>query len=120
MREEVDQTPMEIPEALLRPPSLEERLRQFVQQELSKAAVQDGAGSFEEEDDFELTPDLEDDPDLLTDYQVLDMVDEFDDVEQTRQEAEQAEPAVMTPAEEALDEVLSPEAAPLQEQNEGS
>ena len=57
-------------------PGLEERLQAFVRQAISQVAVQGGAGSFEEEDDFDVADD--DDPNILSDYQVLEMVRDGD------------------------------------------
>lgn len=65
----VDPQPIEVPVELLAPPSLEERIVRMIRQEISRAAQRVGAGTFEEEDDFE----LEDDDGVFSDYQVLAM-----------------------------------------------
>ncbi len=48
-----DPIPLEIPLSLRQPPSTRELVQQYVQEAVSAQAVEDGYGSFEEEDDFE-------------------------------------------------------------------
>lgn len=68
----VDPRPVEIPIEMLAPPSLEERLAEMIRREISRAARHVGAGTFEEEDDF----DLPDDEEVFSDYQVLAMAED--------------------------------------------
>lgn len=74
--EVVDPVPIHIP-GEDRPLSLREEMRRFIRDEISKAAVDNGVGSFEEEDDFE-AEDAE--SDMLTPYTVLDMQPEPNEV----------------------------------------
>ena len=67
--EHVDPVPIHIP-GEDRPLSLREEMRRFIRDEISKAAVDNGVGSFEEEDDFESE---EAESDMLTPYTVIDM-----------------------------------------------
>lgn len=71
--EEPDQTPVAVPEGHGVPLSLEERLRMFVRHELSQAAREEGAGTFEEESDL----DFDDEDELLSGHQVHDMAEEY-------------------------------------------
>jgi len=111
MREQPDPTPVEVPAEMFPEDSLEERLKQFIRQEVSQQAVQDDYGSFEDEDDFELE---DDDPDPLSDYQILMMAEDF--------ELENSDdPALsdMGPVDDALEEAISPSAAGQVEHGSG-
>lgn len=69
--EQLDPTPVALP--LGSPePTLRDLVRQYIRQEISAQAASQGAGTFEEEDDFE----VDDEPDLTTRYTVHDVVDE--------------------------------------------
>lgn len=73
--EKPDQTPVHIPGKGERPLTLREEMRRFVRQELSRQAeAKLGAGSFEDEDDFDI-PDYDDDGDLTTPYTVRELSD---------------------------------------------
>lgn len=52
-----DQTPMEIPAGISRPPTMEEMIKRFVKRELSNRASSAGFESFEEANDFEVDDD---------------------------------------------------------------
>ncbi len=49
-----DPVPLEIPVELRGPPTTRELVQQYVAEAVSAQAVEDGYGSFEEEDDFEI------------------------------------------------------------------
>ena len=70
MRDPVDPNPTEWPADKLIPPSFEERMQAFVRGELSRIAEDKGMPTFEEEDDF----DIDDEDDLLSPYQVREVV----------------------------------------------
>lgn len=75
-REHPDPTPVEIPESLLRPPSLEQRLQAFVRGELSRAAHEEGMETEEEANDLE----VDDDDEGISEwsaYQLQVMAEEF-------------------------------------------
>ena len=72
MKETPDPTPIHVPGAT-RPLTLREEMRRFVRTEVSRAAAEQGVGSFEEEDDFDLPPE---EADLVTPYTVREMVPE--------------------------------------------
>lgn len=76
MHETPDPTPLEVPSDLLVPPTLEERMKAMIRQELSAIAVKSDMGSFEEENDFE---EDDEEADLLSDYQIRLMLDEVED-----------------------------------------
>lgn len=57
-----------------KPLTIQEMVQKYIREELSAAAVQDGEGSFDEEDDFELDDDEGDLP--LTHHQVIAMSDD--------------------------------------------
>lgn len=80
-KEKPDPTPIHIPGSEA-PLTLREEMRRFIRQEISVAAQAQEAGSFEEEDDFDL-PD--EDSDLVSQYTVLELVPETpepkDDIE---------------------------------------
>lgn len=65
---------MEVPEELLRPPTYEERIRDLIRAEMSAAAEEVGAESFEEANDFDVGEEGEDP--FLTDMQILVMAEE--------------------------------------------
>jgi len=65
-----DPIPVELIGGNERPLTLREEMRRFVRQELSIRAADQGAGTFEEEDDF--TDDLEE-PDLTSRYTVQEL-----------------------------------------------
>lgn len=80
-KETLDQTPLHVPGLSDRPLTLREELRRFVQQEVSRQAVEAGAGSFEDEDDFTDDEGIED---LSSPYTVRELLPEaggFDDLE---------------------------------------
>lgn len=71
-----DQTPVHVPGKSDRPLTLREELRRFVRQELSRQAEEKmDAGSFQDEDDFEI-PENEDDGDLTTPYTVRELYED--------------------------------------------
>lgn len=72
--EQPDPTPVHIPGKSDAPLTLRDEMRRFIRDELSKQVREEsGAGTFEEEDDFE-----EDDPsaDLLSPYTVIELPDD--------------------------------------------
>lgn len=77
--EHPDPVPFEVP-GMERPLTLREEMRRFVREEISRAAVQTGLPSFEEEDDFEVD---DDDTDFTTKYTLRELVEEnqVDDLE---------------------------------------
>ncbi len=56
----MDNTPVDMPIGMERPPSMRELVQEYVEGALSQRAQDEQMGTFEEEDDFEA-----DDPDLL-------------------------------------------------------
>ncbi len=64
----LDETPVEMPVGYEEPETLADQMRRFIKDEVSKQAVADNMGSFEEEDDFEL-----DEMEPLTNYELTDM-----------------------------------------------
>ncbi len=54
-QEHPDPVPIAVPVGYDLPPTMDELIRQYVRQEVSQQASADGMGTFEEEDDFELT-----------------------------------------------------------------
>lgn len=55
----LDSKPMEIPVGYRRPPSLEERMRAMVRNEISRRAQEVGQETFEEADDFKVDDDYD-------------------------------------------------------------
>lgn len=53
-KEVPDPVPLEMPVGYETPPTMEEMIQQYVRQELSVQAQEQGFGTFEEEDDFEI------------------------------------------------------------------
>jgi len=95
-----DPVPVELIGGNDRPLTLREEMRRFVRQELSIRASDQGAGTFEEEDDF--TDDLEE-PDLTSPYTVQELapdafVEDYSDLEGKPTAADQK--AADTPPEE--------------------
>lgn len=71
--EELDPTPVEVPLGYQQPLTLQEEMRRFIREEISRAAQEGGAGTFEEEDDF----DVDDDDDLpLSEYELTELQSE--------------------------------------------
>lgn len=70
-----NQTPVAIPAGYHAAPSINEIIRQYVRQEMSKQAAESGFESFEEADDFE----VDEDPDPLSAYEIPDSPVEFVD-----------------------------------------
>lgn len=91
-RETLDTTPLELPEGHMRPPTLKEELQKFIRQTVSAHYAEQGAGDFDEEDDFE-----EDDPDkdILTPYQAVVMLESesMETLDGEQQDTPQAEEA---------------------------
>lgn len=65
-----DPTPVHVPGKSEKPLTLREEMRRFVRQELSNQAETQGAGSFSEEDDFDLD---EMEPSLISPYTVSEL-----------------------------------------------
>lgn len=57
--EVLDATPVAMPVGWSRPPSLQDQVRRFVRQELSRQAAEAGMETFEEADDFDVGDDFE-------------------------------------------------------------
>lgn len=97
MRETPDPTPLEIPEGHQRPLSLREDMQRFIRAEISRVAQETQHGSFDEEDDFD-----EDDaePDILTPYEAVCMLDEANQENLDGAEAPQEEAPLKAPQEE--------------------
>ncbi len=75
-KEELDPVPIHIP-GLGKPLTLQEEMKRFIREELSRAVVaDDSAGSFTEEDDFS---EDDGDADLLTQYTVTELFPESND-----------------------------------------
>ena len=70
--EVLDNTPMEIP-VDVEPPSIRDEMREYIRTIISQNAEENGAGSFEEEDDF----DIPDEFDPVSPYEVREMVEEY-------------------------------------------
>lgn len=68
-RELPDDTPVDVPLNYKRPPTIQEMIRAHIRTELSRQAVDDGAESFEEADDFDVGSD--DDPLSAYELQVM-------------------------------------------------
>lgn len=104
-REYPDPRQLQTPAKFAKAPSMDEKLRQMVRQELSRHAGDVGAETFEEADDFDVGDDDEFDP--FSPYEEV-----FDPYPETSTSpAEQNVERSETPAEEADDE---PAATPLQ------
>lgn len=76
-----DPEPIHVPGMSDRPLTLREEMRRFVRQELSQQAAEQGAGSFQDEDDFS---EDEFEPDLISQYTVNELTDQLapsDDLE---------------------------------------
>lgn len=58
-REEPDQTPVEWPAHLKRPPTLAEEIQRLVRAEVSRVASESGLETFEEADDFDMDDEME-------------------------------------------------------------
>lgn len=84
--EELDHTPVEIPDQ--RPLTLREEMQRYIRTELSRMAQVQEHGSFEDEDDFE---EEDPDPDWTSPYEVHDMLPDGPDVE-TPQSMDGTEP----------------------------
>lgn len=72
-RQVPDQTPVELPLGFDRPRSLQEMIKTFIRSEMSNAAAELGEESFEEADDF----DVDEDPDPLSDYEMVEAQPEW-------------------------------------------
>lgn len=112
-QEILDQTPVALPAGLKRPPSLQERIRQFVRTELSRQAEEQGQESFEEADDFDI-PDEEEGP--LSRYELSPMQEEAgfggDRDAQDVDKGKAATPLPTPPEKPAVEPVARPEAPP--------
>lgn len=71
-REIPDNTPVEIPLGWRRPLTLQEQIQRHIRVEFSQLASSRGFESFEEADDF----DVDEDPDMLTQYELHEMAPE--------------------------------------------
>lgn len=71
-KEYPDPTPVEVPLGFRRPPTLQEEISRIIRQQMSQQASQAGFETFEEADDFV----VDDDPDPLSPYEVLEMAPE--------------------------------------------
>ena len=78
-----DPVPIELPIGYQKPESLQNQMRRLIKTEMSAIAEQQGYGSFEDEDDFEL------DEEILTNYEMTDM----EETQEYEQELEPADPA---------------------------
>lgn len=105
-----DPTPVEMPLGFKRPPSLQEEIQRLIRVQMSQLAQEDGYESFEEADDFE----VDEDPDPLSPYEVVEMQPEAITASETLSGApqgaavnEQAAPAtqVATPAQNGSEAV---------------
>lgn len=67
-----DDTPVEMPLNFTRPLSIQEEIQRSIRTELSRQAVEQGEESFEEADDF----DVLDEPELVSQYELLPMQEE--------------------------------------------
>lgn len=101
--EPVDNTPVEMPTRLRLPQTRTEQIRQFIRQELSFKAQQEGVETFQEADDFE----IEDDQEPFSPYEVI----EFDG-DPTLEEAvsPSGEQGVVAPADPAQVKPATPNA----------
>lgn len=88
-RELPDPTPVEVPLAFSRPPTIQEMIKQYIRRELSNQAQDQGAETFEEADDF----DVDEDSDPLSLYEIQEMLPDPPKKE-APQEKPPAEPAV--------------------------
>lgn len=72
--EQLDETPVEVPAFLTNrgPDNLRDMVQAMVRNEVSRAAVETGSGSFEDEDDFELE---EREPELVSEHEIIEMDD---------------------------------------------
>ncbi len=106
-KEHPDPVPLEQPVDYDRPPSMQELVQQYVRQTVSQAAVDDGYGSFDEEDDFseEGNYALLVSPYELSEYQ---MTDEEEVVDASP--PEEPDPGPAKPAAEAPEEPEKPAA----------
>lgn len=71
-QETPDPTPVAVGIPLHRPLTLQEEMKRFIREEISQAAEMDSAGSFEDEDDF----DVDEDPTPFSAYELDDMQEE--------------------------------------------
>lgn len=67
-----DQTRVEVPLGYTAPLTMEQRLRKYVREELSRQADDGGMETFEEADDFE----VDDDGEIATPYELTEMQEE--------------------------------------------
>lgn len=82
-RELPDDTPVAIPLGAKRPESLTEMMRRMIREDMSRAALDSGAESFDEANDFDVE---EPDAELFaTEYEVMDVDGEVLPVAQTKQ-----------------------------------
>ena len=78
-----DPIPVELPIGFQQPESLASQMRRMIKNEVSRAAEEQGFGSFQDEDDFEL------DEEILTNYEMTDM----EEMQEYEQELEPVDPA---------------------------
>lgn len=72
-----DATPVALPLNADKPLSLREEMRRFIRQEFSSRAEIDEQETFEEANDFE----IDEDPDPISHYELIDLVDEYPESE---------------------------------------
>lgn len=102
-----DPTPVEMPLGFRRPPTLQEEIQRIVRIQMSQQAQEHGFESFEEADDFE----VDDDPDPLSAYEVLEMAPEGPTASETESGRPVATPPPAPAAPPAPAGVVAPDAA---------
>ena len=101
-KEVPDPTPVALPVGHHHPPTLREDMQRFIREEVSRHYQEaEGAGSFEEEDDF----DVDDDDEFVSPYEMSEMIEEEPMPKPQEQEAPPAQPES---AEEAVDKPEEP------------
>lgn len=113
-KEQPDPTPLEVPVGYEHPESLEDSMKRFIRSEVSRHyAEQHQAGTFEDEDDFDIE---DEDPEFITPYEMHDMQEEAPLPEADTPEAvaqdPQPEDTPAPPPADAPPEVGSPEPDP--------
>lgn len=101
--EELDPTPVSVPLGYQQPLTLQEEMRRFIREEISRAAASGGAGTFEEEDDF----DIEDEELPLSQYE-MDVMQEEAPREWTKEPAPAKGPVVPPAKPTGSAEVVQP------------
>lgn len=116
-QEHPDPTPVEIPIGHEQPESLEDTMRRFIREQVAAHySEKEGAGTFEDEDDFDIE---DEDPELLTPYEMTEMEEEalVSDVEVSGTEEP---PSSLAPGDEGDSSTKDPQGREQQENDPAS